>query len=261
MCVSRVSPPLSNPRGWIMKSLVIWSSLQAQSRGYLRRVESPRCGNDAGSSSTSISLLFRRTRQEHGVGGGGRGVEDRAMSRPTCISSCSTFRPRKFRSVGRSYAASENEIERSSSRPDCPARIGRTRCPPKCLSQSSFVFVATDTALIPSAPSRPASRSSPSSLLILPFCLLLFLSRFATRLARASTRSFYLWANVRGIVRHSVPPGARCRRKSWSRWGAREDGRGGGPHGEETPELRAPKRARSGSKGQTRVEGGEGEQF
>jgi hypothetical protein len=97
-------------------------------------------------------------------------------------------------------APSENEIERSRRRPDCPpARIGRTRNAPKCLSQSSFVFVATDTSA-----ALPLSLSLSRDLAVLS--LLLFPARSATRLARASFRSFCLSTNVRGIVRRSVRP-------------------------------------------------------
>lgn len=100
------------------------------------------------------------------------------------------------RLVGRSLLP-ENEIERS-----LRARIASLgldgRDAPKCLSQSSFVFVATDTArpcpyILPFHPHHPPvapvyrarAHSSFLSLLILQFCLLVFLSRFATRLARA----------------------------------------------------------------------------
>lgn len=154
-----------------------------------------------------IDLFYsRRTRREHGRNTQRRWRRKCKRSRCRRIAPCRVASYVYFvlfyiqdeevspfdRLVGRSLLP-ENEIERS-----LRARIASLgldgRDSPKCLSQSSFVFVATDTArpcpyIVPFHPrNRPVHRAHSSflSLLISPFCLLVFLSRFATRLARAS---------------------------------------------------------------------------
>lgn len=136
---------------------------------------------------------------------------------------------------------------------------------PKCLSQSSFVFVATDTSVAlpvhprpltsaPPPPPPPSPRKSCSSSLVISlFCLLTFLPRFPTCLARASFRTFWPFderaLNCPVVSARPYREDEGRRRKSWSRSGIREDkqgrARGLGTY--------VPRSVRFGSTGQTRT--------
>lgn len=143
-------------------------------------------------------------------GGGKEEIRGERMVGKDCtsrhvISSRSTFRPRKFhRSLLLRKMKSSVLLA-----PGLFRRIERTRTIPEmfvaiiiCLRGHRYKRrLYSYIPLFLSQQPDPNSVSSSLALLISSFCLLIFLPRFATRLARASFRSSCLPTNVRGIVR------------------------------------------------------------
>lgn len=128
------------------------------------------------------------------------------------ISYRSTFRARKFhRSLLRKMKSSVllapglfRRIERTWTTPEMFVAIIiclRGHRYKRIATRSTSSVFASRLLLLPPACHGP---NSVPSLLISPFCLLIFLPRFATRLARVSFRFSCLSTNVRGIVRWSV---------------------------------------------------------
>lgn len=138
-------------------------------------------------------------------------------------------------------------------RQDCSVGLNGRGRPLKCLSQSSFVFVATDTSasrcslvhppsshpsLLLHRPTCHGSNSVPS-LLISPFCLLIFLPRFCYALG-TSLVQFFLPFDERA---------RNCPARSFTRMGENlgadeEPVRTNAKGYEDSGNVRAPKRTR-----------------
>lgn len=172
----------------------------------------------------------------------------------TCTFYCSGFGAKRSSS---SVAPSRKWNRAFSSHQDCSIRIGRNADAPKCLSQSSFVFVATDTnvallrtscfssSLLHLLPRTVFSSldltvlflgSSISICCSLGTSLVPFLSAFRQTCAESSGR---LCGRFGGMEENPGAHGKSAKRQTWE--------------GHEDSKRTCPKSVRSESKRQTRV--------